>query len=298
MLLESVLFRRGLPTVGFIRETSYMARHYSRRTYLRQTPEDALKGYFAKQGILGDIKPGKRKKDKVAAVSDAIENLPDAQRVAVDADFELVNELAYDKGVEAILEEAAFRKFDWAGRFAKMRNHYERALFAFLEDPDLFHVAGHFDDMDRRGSGQRRTIHKNLVPKVEQEDLDALTAAVIGIYKPLSGCRFSKVDNYLRQSPERHCYFVYPEDHAVTEPSYDAYGKLLPVPRRPVLEVIFVYRPADGVLELWAKGNQEHKEDLMRVLCQTILGLKDLPEKDPVPDYDLSGLKDRNKDLS
>jgi hypothetical protein len=64
------------------------------------------------------------------------------------------------------------------------------------------------------------------------------------------------------------------------------------------LEVIFVYRPADGVLELWAKGNQEHKEDLMRVLCQTILGLKDLPEKDPVPDYDLSGLKDRNKDLS
>jgi hypothetical protein len=300
---------------------------------LRQTPRAILKEYLAKKGLLGQIvelcsgkhagqataspdtspatqPPGgidkamsdafdaMKKRKGAEAISDAIEKLPDAQRVAVDGDFELVNELAYDRGVEAILEEAAFRKLDWAGRVAKMRNHYERALWAFLEDPDLFYVAGHFGDMDRRGPGKRRTIHKDLVPKVEQEDLDALAAAIIGIYKPLSGCRFSKVDNYLRQSPERHCYFVYPEDHAVTEPSYDAHGKLKPVPRRPVLEVIFVYRPADGVLELWAKGNQEHKEELMRILCQTILGLKDLPDKDPVPDYDLSGLKDRNKDLS
>jgi len=275
-----------------------MARQYSRRTFLRQIPEDVLKGYFARKGILGEIKSGNRKKDRAAAVSDAIENLPDAQRVAVDADFELANELAYDRGVEAILEEAAFRKLDWAGRIAKMRNHYERALWASLEDPDLFYVAGHFDEMDRRGPGKRRTIHKNLVPKIEQEDLDALAAGIVKIYKPLSGCRRCAVDNYLRHDPDRHCYFVYPESHVVTELSFDESDKLRQVPRRPVLEVIFVYRPADGVLELWAKGNQEHKEELMRILCQTILGLKDLPEKDPVPDFDLSGLRDRNKDLS
>ena len=117
-----------------------MARQYSRRTFLRQTPRAILKDYFAKKGLLGPIvelcsgqpeehaapspetppttpPPGGGEKDVgdvfdamgkkkgSDAISDAIENLPDAQRAQIDADFEVINELAYEHGVEAILEE-------------------------------------------------------------------------------------------------------------------------------------------------------------------------------------------------
>ncbi len=245
-----------------------------------------------------------KKRKGAEKISDAIEELPDEAQEAVETDFEQVNELAYANGVEAILEEAAFRKqvwpdssIDWAARFPEMSNHYERAFRVFLEDPELFEVAGRFDEMDRHGRRQRRTIDKDLVPKVEKEDLAALGAAIGAIYKPVSGSKRCIVDNYLRRDPDRHCYFVYPEDHVVSELSYVKDDELKPVPRRPVLEVILVYRPADGVLELWARGNQEHKKELMRALCTTILGLKDLPEESQEPDYDLSSLKDRDKDF-
>lgn len=322
-----------------------MARPYSRRTFLRQTPRPVLKEYFRGKGLLGQIVAlctGKRpaqagprsetvsgtqapegidqaksdeseamrrfdvmKKRKGAeAISDAIEQMPDGVREAVEGDFELVNEMAYTNGVEAILEEAAFRKqlwpdrsIDWSERFPEMSNHYERAFRVFLEDRNLFEVAGRFDEMDRHGRRQRRTIDRDLVPKVERKDLAALETAIVGIHKPLSGSKRCTVDNYLRRDPERHCYFAYPEDHVITELSYSKNDELKPVTRRPVSEIILVYRPAEGVLELWARGNQERKEDLMRALCQTILGLDDLPKESQEPDYDLSSLKDRDKDF-
>jgi len=276
-----------------------MARQYSRRTFLRQTPNAVLKEYFVGKGLLGEVDfDALTKETDIEALSEGIEALPDTERAAVEADFEQVNELAYAKGVEAILEEAAFRNVDWAQAFSEMKNHYERAFRAFLDDGDLFYVAGHFDEMDRLGSWERRTIYKNLEPKVEQGDLDALAAAISAIYRKQGRGRFCAVDNYLRHDPERHCYFVYPEDHPVTEPSFDGDGKLQQVPRRPVFELIFVYRPEDGVLEVSAKGNRDHKEELMAAFCKAILDLDDLPEPDPVPDYELSALKNRDTAFS
>ena len=80
-----------------------MARQYSQRTFLRQTPNAVLKEYFAGKGLLGDVDfDALTKETDIEAVSEAIEALPDAQRAAVEADFEQVNELAYAKGVEAV----------------------------------------------------------------------------------------------------------------------------------------------------------------------------------------------------
>ena len=310
-----------------------MARQYSRHMFLRQTPRAILKEYFSNKGLLAGIvrlclakepaeaaaspaaappngPPGVLDKEEVEkfdrmskkkivdALANAIEQLPDAQRVAVEADFDLVNEMAYARGVEAILEEAAFRKLDWAGSFAGMSNHYERAFRAFLDQPDLFYVAGHLDDMDRVGSWERRPVDKNLIPGVEQADLTAFAAAISALYKPQGRGRYCTVKNYLRQDPERHCYFVHPEDHVVNEPSYASGGELKLVPRRPVFEIMLIYRPAEGILELSASGKKEHKEDIMGALCKTILGLPGLPDIDPGPDYDLSSLKKRETEFT
>lgn len=101
------------------------------------------------------------------------------------------------------------------------------------------------------------------------------------------------MDRYERRDPERHCFFAYPEDYADNEIGYDDDGKFRHRPRRAAFEVIFVYRPDEGVLEVHANGGKKVVTKLMEAFCTTILGLQGLPEDDCLP-FDLTVFKDRN----
>jgi len=109
--------------------------------------------------------------------------------------------------------------------------------------------------------------------------------------------RFCHVDNYLRQDPARHCYFTYPEDHASTDLGFNEAGEWERRHRKSAFEIIFVYRPEDGILEISAKGGKKVVEPLAAIFCKTILGLDDLPEDDTRPLFDLSVLQDRDFDF-
>ena len=106
--------------------------------------------------------------------------------------------------------------------------------------------------------------------------------------------RFCHVDKYLRQDPQRHCYFAYPEDYASTDMGYSTKGEFQRHrPRRSAFELIFAYRPEDGFLELSAHGNKEQKNTLANIFCKTILGLDDPPDNGDKGKYNLSILKNR-----
>ncbi|RMF24664.1 MAG: hypothetical protein D6760_02830, partial [Deltaproteobacteria bacterium] len=97
-----------------------------------------------------------------------------------------------------------------------------------------------------------------------------------------------------RQEPERHCYFAYPEDYATTELGYDDHGRFQHRARRSAFEIIFVYRPEEGVLEIHGRGGHRQIAELQEIFCTHILGLERLPDDQGRVPYDLSMLKDRN----
>jgi hypothetical protein len=272
-----------------------MSRIYSPKTFLRQTPNALLKAYFVKKGLLKDIDFDKLGKTKADRVMQAIDGLAPGDRTKTEADFRAVNEMACAAGTRAILEEATnFHKKDWAAAFEPMKNHYERAFWTFLHEPGIFHVAGYLAEMDSLGSWRRRFAGKKLKPAVEKSDLEALKQGVTAHYAKEGRGHNCHVDNYLRQNPERHCYFVYPEDYATTDMEFDDTGQFRERARKPAFEVVFVYRPEEGLLEVNASGKKEQVEALMEVFGQTILGLDHLPDKDMEPAFDLSGLKRRD----
>lgn len=109
-------------------------------------------------------------------------------------------------------------------------------------------------------------------------------------YRPQSRGRNCSVDVYHRLDPERYCYFAYPEDSTSTDLVYD-HNQLVRRPRQSVFEVIFVYRPEEGTVELYAHGDKREKENLAAAFCTKVLGLSALPDDGAEP-FDLSCLKD------
>jgi hypothetical protein len=268
-----------------------MTRQYSAKTFLRNTPNDILRQYFEQRQIDLKLEWVRLHETEVNPIFLALEELPERTRSEVDSDFRIINELACDDGVQAILEEAAFWGRDWAEQFASMRNHYERAFWTFLNEPRRFHVAGCFHEMDRLGGWRRRFVGRRLEAQDDEDALAELERRVRLFYRRQGRGRFCHVDYYERRDPERHCYFAYPEDYASTDVGYDENGHFLHRPRRSAFEVIFVYRPEEGVLELHAKGNKRQNAELAEIFCTTILGLVELPdENDRVP-FDLTALK-------
>jgi hypothetical protein len=202
--------------------------------------------------------------------------------------------MACAAGTRAILEEAAFHKKSWADAFEAMKNHYERAFWTFLNEPGIFDVAACFTEMDSLGSWRRRFVGRNLKPAIEQAALEALAKGISAHYAKEGRGHHCKVDNYLRQTPERHCYFVYPEDYATTDMEVDDKGEFQERPRKATFEIVFVYRPKEGLLEVSASGRKEQVERLLGLFGQIILGLDRLPDEGREPAFDLSGLRNRD----
>jgi hypothetical protein len=146
--------------------------------------------------------------------------------------------------------------------------------------------------MDRAGGWKQRYVGEGLTPAVDQQDIDGLANAVCAFYGKQGRGRHCKVDNYRRENPERHCYFAYPEDHATTAIGYDDNGRFRHWRTRPAFEVVFVYHPESGFLNISAKGRGEEIEELQEIFCQTILGLDQLPDK-RTKHFDLELLKNK-----
>jgi hypothetical protein len=268
-----------------------MGRQYSAKTFLRNVPNHSLQQYFQKRGIDLGFNWLMLGETEVHHIFLAMEKLPPEVRSQVESDFRMVNDLAYEGGAVAILEEATLWDRDWSAQFERMGNNYERAFWTFLNEPQRFEAAGRFNEMDRCGGWRRRFVGYRLHAATEEEELRELGEGLRGLYRWQGRGRFCHVDYYERDNPPRYCYFAYPEDYANTDIGYDDQGQFRHHPRRSAFEIIFVYRPEEGMLEIRAKGNKKHLIQLENVFCKTILRLECLPDEEGRVPYDLSILK-------
>jgi hypothetical protein len=91
-----------------------------------------------------------------------------------------------------------------------------------------------------------------------------------------------------------HYFFVYPQDYTSTTIEFDSNGRFQRRPQSPAFEVIYVYDPVEGALELYARGKRELKEDLQKIFSRSILH-ENLPREDRnAPPYELNLLKRRS----
>jgi hypothetical protein len=271
-----------------------MSRNYSPMTFIQKTPNALLKQFFEKKNIDLGLDWDELQESDVDPIYDAIQELDDRMRVNVENTFRQINEMACSKGVQCLIEEgeSVYHKLELAGTFEAMSNHYEMALWTYLNQHTVFYIAESLYRMDNIGSWKQCAVYRDLDPKIEQENIDKFADELIKFYKKQGRGRHCVVRNYRRENPERHCYFAYPEDYAKTELEYDDNGKLDNRNIKPAFEVIFVYRPESGILETNAKGKASDVKKLRQAFCKTILDLEKMPDEKS-KEIKLEKLKDR-----
>jgi len=266
---------------------------YSPKKIIRSISKPLLKRYFDGRGLLGDFDWAEYEQGDPKPVIEALDALPADDQTAVDTDLYTVNELATDGGSRLIYEEASFWKRPWADELGSMANDCERALLAIIEDRDLVETALAYNEIDRfaESKWRRWNVGKRLQVADDEQQREKLKKALRTIFKEEGRGARCHIETLDRRDPERFCCFAYPEDYPKTDLGYDDQDRFSRHTRRTATEIVFVYQPEEGVLEMVASGDKKRKEKIAEAFCKHILGLNALPDARSNPPYNLDVLK-------
>lgn len=287
-----------------------MGTDYSPSNFLTKTPNDLLEQYLKSKEVepqveieIEDKDGGKSKKTvKVSELKEnqfqpiltLIESQVTTKKDEIEADFLKINERSCKAGFLCLLDEASYEGHNLSinGDLEDMKNHYERAMWVFLNYPKVFKNSGHFQKMDGV-TFKKIMAWKGLVPKQDDDELKNFKQKVIGQYKNENRGKCCEITLLKRSMPERYCYFVKLQDYSDTLDQFKD-KKLIQTQVTPAFQIIFVYHPDSGRIETNAKGKKDKINELYEAFCQGVLDKKKVP-KQKEDMYNLEKLKTRFK---
>lgn len=273
-----------------------MSRTYTLTTFLRQTPRRILGAYFAHRDIFHGWDVGVVKRDHVGDIVAAIGRLDEAMRARIDADFHAIFTLADPMGAQLIADEARDVGVDLVPLLSEMKNHYHRAMWLFLNPihggVDLFERCHTFHQLHEHtfSESHRRRGLAQCPPRHDETTLRRLCDAVREIYRPQGRGERCKVEHLVRFNPTRHYFLAWPEDYSTSDLRYEG-DDLTRLHRRPVLSLVYIFHPEEGLLELSAAGSRKEVRALQEVFCRIALGMERMPELGSRRAFELNGLK-------
>jgi len=270
--------------------------HYQPKTFLRQTSNSLLQARFGQLGVLQDITWADIEDHQIDVIYDRWQVLPEPQRLEIERTFEEAEALASEEGAKALIEEGTFHGLDLAPQLEQFPDFRDKAMYVAITHPRVFQVAG---TINRAHSLSRRYWrHRGNMPLAQPDvspvAINQLKDAISAYFRQNEGRGHRcTVDAYLRVN-RYHYFFAYPDDYADTYLGHDDQGQFIRRPQRPAFEVIFLFDPVDGTLDIYAHGGKVVQESLQTIFCRTLLG-QELPPESPLGHpYELNGLKSRN----
>jgi hypothetical protein len=285
-----------------------MGTDYSPNNFLRKTPNGLLEQYFKTKGVepkveiefkaegeekeLKTIIISKLEETQVEPILKLIEALDAKKQALLERDFRDLTERACKAGVMCLIEESRWEEhgLDIADDLEQMENHYERAMWVFLNYPKVFKNSGSFQRMDGI-TFKKAFAYKGLNPMQFDDELEDFKEKMIAHYKEEGRGKHCIIEVLKRTMPERYCYFVYLEDYGdiLNEFEGDEFKRRA---IKPAFEVIFVYHPESGRIETNAKGKKDQVKKLHEAFCQGVLEMEGLPDSNSTM-YNLEKLKNR-----
>jgi len=273
-----------------------MASQYTLNNFLRLVSHPFVREYLAGRRVLGDFNWSSVTEGKTDGLAEAIEALPAKELAQIESDLVAIQDLATDAGVQLLQDEANLRAVPWLADLDGARNEHERVMVAFLRDRSLVQHIADCMSIDRFTDSRwwRRFVGKRLVVADSDEAKKRLSAQVREVFKRDGKGKRCYVESFERKAPLRLCFHAYPESLPKTDLGYDDNGQFRRQSRRTAFELVFVYKPEEGLLEMVTPGSKDQKEALASAFCKIILGLQDVPAANQKPPFDLAKLKDRN----
>ena len=272
------------------------AMHYTPRTFLRQTSNELLRARFDQIGVLTNIPWAELSNNEIDVVYDEWQNLPESQRLEIERTFEEAEALASEAGVKTLIEEGTFHGLDLATELEPLANFRDKAMYVSITYPNVFQVAGIINHA--HALSRRYWRHRGNMP-MRQPDVSSAAVAqfrdAISAYFRQNEGRGHRctVDPYLRAN-RYHYFFAYPDNYADTYLGHDEHGQFVRRPQRPTFEIVFLFDPIDGMLDVYAQGGKTVQESLQTIFCRTLLH-QELPPESPLGHpYELNSVKSRD----
>ncbi len=273
-----------------------MASEYAQKQYLRQAEIVLLRQYFEARGELDSLNWEDLSEADVTPIHEAWQILPELSLAEIDDDFRSIFDLASTDGTRTLIEEGHFHKIDLKPHLDAQEGFINKAFWVFLNHRRVFdvaHILDRSDHFNRRYWRKRKGLPKKK-PDLSPAAIAELEHSISTYYREKQGRgRHCHVDKYLRGN-RYHYFFAYPQDYTDTFVGFDGDGKFERKRQNPAFEVVYVYDPDDGTLDLYAQGGKDIKKDLQELFARTVLH-EELGEEDSNSQpYELNPLKKRS----
>ena len=263
-----------------------MARHYSARSFFRQTPNDLLARYGESGGLGSAL--------DLAAWLD----LPEDRRQGLDAEFQEIFEMSCEKGTWAILDEARHRWRDDPGRLgafietlSSQPSHSHRALVTRLNHRGCWRGATRVRQAELLPHWLKRKHLGHRPAAMDPSSIDHL-ADLIRTYFQRSEARGGHCLVEPSSRGGLDCFHAYPQDYSERRIEWVG-GELVLRQHYPAFEVVFVYSREEGSLDVNFPGPYRALEPLQEMFAAAILKLDGLPDPGDGRVYDLDPLRRR-----
>jgi hypothetical protein len=272
-----------------------MANSFDLKKQFKLHDNALLKRFFADVPGMSEIDWDARQAHDVEPIAVAWGKLEASLRQGLQVVLQDVNELNDERGRRVLTEELQKRFPERIDEFRQQKNSLDAALWAHLETPTAFDEASLFASVEAQRTGRSANRWDGLPQKaiVVTDDVTVLLAAEVRRYyweKELRGDRC--VVNHYTRANGAEFFFVYLRDWAQKSLFITDQGELTPREESRTFEVVFIYMPAEGALEIIATGGSVVQQALRRTFCAAVLGVK-VPDADPYRDvYSLDRLLD------
>jgi hypothetical protein len=254
-----------------------MSRPFKLKAVLRYLDKGLFASYLKSRDVAGrpDLSD---KKDENAAWEKFVQGLPAEQRNFVETDLQDVNDMATESGILALLQTAGDEGLHPQEKIEKLAGSHDQALYFFLELPKVFQSASLLHHVTDLKAKAERYLEKRPAEFVAGKGT-VLAQALSEFFLTADGRgRTCEVNPFPNR--DRVCFMAYPEDFAHSSLIYEG-KKLTKRTLRPTFEIVFIYYPVTGKVELSAKGGPKRQKELFAIFNRVVL-----EDNRPVPDLE------------
>ncbi|MFT5707251.1 MAG: hypothetical protein ACI9ES_001542 [Oceanospirillaceae bacterium] len=249
-----------------------MASQYSPKKFFRKISNEYLNMYFESKNITVDFDLNALAEYEVNVIFNFYRSLHEDIRRVVEADFQIINSLASEGGIIALIDEAKEHgNIEFVEVISEIAGFHNKSMWAYLTNPDYWNGASLYFQADSVAPTTWRKI-KNLPPAthpVSDINIEMLSKAISDHFHLNEGRgKHCKIEYYKRGDLEYFCAF--PEDFAKSSTEWVS-SILQDSTHTMAFEIIMVYNPHNATLDMYAKNNAKAIPKLQALFAENIL---------------------------
>jgi hypothetical protein len=254
-----------------------MTRIFHLKKFLRHIDDQLLLEFFKNQSIEPTLTERDEKEKPEEYWERTITALDSKSFQIIELAFQEVYGMAYEGGILLLLQFFN-QKHPAVHKKIESHNAYNQALILYMENTELFRkVSAIAYISDKKIKAERKRLKK--IPMDQVVERRPYLSVEIRNYLVKNEARGKNCHVDVYQDAEKVYFIAYPEDYVRPDLHYDG-DQLIRSTKKPSFEIVFIYYPNEGKVELSCKGGKKRQIALFNIFNQTVL-----QDSRPILDY-------------